>query len=104
MKVIMDTMIANTPPNEIRMKDYIDVIEVLLFGSLDPTETDFYARCLGILTPTWTAGFTHVQMEHRTNEACAVKMHMHAQNGYVDACKVYNENECGFHTIKITKQ
>ena len=106
MKVILDTIVANTPPNEITMAAYIDVIEVLLFGSsvLEPTETDFQARCLGILTPTWNAGFTHVQMEHRTNEACAVKIHMHAQNGYVDACKLYMENDCGFHTIKITKQ
>ena len=106
MKGILDTMVANTPPNEITLAAYTDVIEVLLFGSsvLDPTETDFQPRCLGILTPTFNAGFTHVQMEHRTNEACGVKIHMRAPLGYVAACKLYMENDCGFHTIKITKQ
>ena len=95
MKIIIDTMAA-----------YVDVIEVPLFGSsvLEPTETDFHGRCLAILSPAWIAGFTHVQMEQRTNDACGVKFHMHAQHGYIDACKVYMENNCGFHTIKITKE
>ena len=99
---IMNIKIAT----HVTMAQYIDEIEVLLFGSsiLEPTTTTFEDRCLCLLKATWEAGFVYVQMEHRTNEACAAKIQMHAQSGYIDACNAYTENDCGFHTIKITKK
>ena len=102
----MRKILASRIATVVTMGQYIDEIEVLSFGSsvLDPTGTRYSERCISILSPAWRADFTHVQMQHMTIEACRAKMHMHAQNGYVDACKVYNENNCGFHTIKITKQ
>ena len=104
LEAIMDTIMNERIATGVTMKQYIDIIDVLLLGTWPgkPTTTPLFVRCQGILKSAFNAGFTYVRMESE-NEACAAKIQMQSPTGYLDVCDGYVQNDCGFQTIKITK-
>ena len=100
LEAMMDTIMNERIATGVTMKDYIDIIDVLLLGTWPgkATTTPLFVRCQGILGSAFDAGFTYVRMESE-NEACAAKIQMQSPTDYLDVCDGYVQNDCGFQTI-----